>query len=186
MAHIPPADPQTYAEAMASPAAEIWKQAMDSEISSLMAVGTYDLEPLPPGQKTLPVKWVFTIKRDSQGNIERYKARLVAKGFRQREGIDFTEVYAPVSKHTSLRALLACIVTKGWEVRQLDVKTAFLNGELEEKIYMQQPPGYQQGSAGMVCRLRKALYGLRQAPRAWYAKLKSEFEAAGFPATESK
>ena len=126
---------------------------------------------------------MFTIKRDANGNIERYKARLVAKGFMQRQGVDFNEVFAPVGKHSTLRALLAVIVEKGLQLHQLDVKTAFLNGDLEEVIYMRQTPGYEQGGLKMVCRLHKSLYGLRQAPRAWHAKLKSELESMGFTAS---
>jgi Reverse transcriptase (RNA-dependent DNA polymerase) len=128
-------------------------------------------------------KWVFTIKRDAKGNVERYKARLVAKGFMQREGVDFTEVFAPVSKHTTLRVLLALVAEHDMHLHQLDVKTAFLNGDLDEVIYMKQPPGYEQGGPSTVCRLHKSLYGLRQAPRAWHAKLKSKLEELGFVAS---
>lgn len=180
-----PAEPEplTYEQAMSSSAAELWKQAMDEEMASLLANGTWTLEPVPPGVKPLPVKWVFKIKRDSSGNIDRYKARLVAKGFMQREGIDFTEVFAPVSKHTTLRALLSIVAAQDLELRQLDIKTAFLNGDLEETIYMKQPPGYEQGGPGIACHLNKALYGLRQAPRAWHTKLKTELEIIGFKAS---
>lgn len=128
---------------------------------------------------------MFTIKRDANGNVERYKARLVAKGFMQREGIDFNEVFAPVSKHSTLRVLLSVVAAQDLELHQLDVKTAFLNGDLEEVIYMKQPPGYAEGGPRTVCRLHKSLYGLRQAPRAWHAKLKSHLEVMGFTASQA-
>ena len=178
-------EPATYQEALAAPDAEQWKQAMDEEMASLHANGTWVLEPLPTGVKPIPVKWVYKIKRDANGNIERYKARLVAKGYMQREGIDFNEVYAPVSKAATMRALLSLVAADDLELEQLDIKTAFLNGDLEETLYMQQPPGYQEGGHGMACRLVKALYGLRQAPRAWHTRLKAELEAMGFTATEA-
>jgi hypothetical protein len=126
---------------------------MDEEFASLLENGTWELEKLPNGFKALPMKWVYKVKRDANGNIERYKARLVAKGYLQKQGIDFGEVYAPVSKHTT-RALLAVVAARDMELHQLDVKTAFLNGKLEEEIYMQQPQGYKEGGPGMVCHLK--------------------------------
>ena len=135
-------DPTTMAEALASDDAQHWQQAMDDEIASLAANDTWTLEEAPPGVRAIPVKWVFKTKRNVDGNVERYKARLVAKGFRQLEGVDFTEVFAPVSKHATLRALLARVAHHDMELHQMDIKTAFLNGQLEEEVYVEQPPGY--------------------------------------------
>ena len=173
-------EPANLEEALASDQGELWQQAADDEMASLIANGTWELEPVPPGVKPIPVKWVFKIKRDSNGNVERYKARLVAKGFRQQEGIDYDEVFAPVSKYTTVRTVLALAAAKDLEIHQLDIKTAFLYGELEEDVWIEQPPGYETGSPGMACHLRKSLYGLKQAPRVWHAKLSTELETLGF------
>ena len=185
---LPPAggvhEPQSVKEALSSTDADLWQQAMDDEIRSLLENQTWIWEPIPPGVRPVPVKWVFKIKRDASGNIERYKARLVAKGFLQREGIDYTEVFAPVSKHTSLRTLLAIVAANDLELQHLDVTTAFLNGDLDETLYMQPPPGYEKG-LGIGCRLQRSIYGLKQAPRQWYAKLKSELQLIGFTVSET-
>ena len=125
---------------------------------------------------------VYKVKRDAAGRVERYTARLVAKGFHQLEGIDFEEVFAPVSKYTTVRTLLAMAASQGLEVHQLDIKTAFLNGIIEEEVWIQQPPGHSTGD-NKACHLHKTLYGLKQAPRAWHAKMKAELEKMGFEAS---
>jgi transposase InsO family protein len=166
-------EPTTYKEAVDSLQSSMWKQAMNEELQSLHEYRTWTLETPPKGTVTIPCKWVYKVKTDARGNIERFKARIVAKGFKQRPGIDFDQVWAPVSKHSSLRTLLAIVADKNLELDQLDVKTAFLNGDLEEELWMDQPEGYVQGSQQIKCRLHKALYGLKQAPRAWFAKLRA-------------
>ena len=128
-------------------------------------------------KKPVPTKWVFKIKRDKKGRIEKYKARVVAKGFKQVPGRDFGEVYAPVSRHTTLRMLLGVVTAQDLELQQLDVQTAFLNGELEEEIYLLPPPGVEND--GKVWRMNKALYGLKQAARAWHSKLKDALLSLG-------
>lgn len=173
-------EPTSLEEALASDQAELWQQAANDEMASLLANKTWTVEPVPPGIKPIPVKWVFKVKRDSAGNVERYKARLVAKGFRQREGIDYEEVFAPVSKYVTVRAMLALAAAEDLEIHQLDIKTAFLNGELEEDVWTQQPPGYETGDNNMACHLHKSLYGLKQAPRCWHIKLREELEKMGF------
>jgi transposase InsO family protein len=173
-------EPSTLEEALRSPYAEQWKEAADDEIKSLLENNTWELGLPPLGVKPIPVKWVFKVKHDSNGRFERFKARLVVKGFRQREGIDYDEVFAPVSRYTTLRALLAKTAAEDLELHQLDVKTAFLHGNLEEEIWIEQPPGYKEGMPGVACRLLKSLYGLKQAPRAWYHRLLKELELFGF------
>lgn len=173
-------EPATLDEALASEQAELWQQAANDEMASLQANNTWELEPVPPGVKPIPVKWVFKVKRDAAGNVERYKARLVAKGFRQREGIDYEEVFAPVSKYVTVRTLLALAASQDLEIHQLDIKTAFLYGELEEDVWIEQPPGYESGGPGMAYHLLKSLYGLKQAPRVWHGKLSAELESIGF------
>ena len=179
-------DPTSLDEALGGDEAPMWKQAMQDEYNALMGNKTWELEPLPPGTRKLPVKWVFKRKRDAAGNIERYKARLVVLGCRQRAGVDYQEIYAPVGKHATLRTLLAVVAARDLELHQLDVANAFLNGELEEDVWIEQPPGYKsKGDENLACHLRKTLYGLKQSPRAWYLNLRKELEKIGFTASEA-
>ena len=129
-------EPQTLQEALKSEHADGWKTAMQEEHASLLANNTYVLEMPPNGVKPIPCKWVYKVKKDATGGFERFKARLVIKGFRQKEGIDFHEVFAPVSKFATARTLFSKAAAEGMEIHHVDIKTAFLNGELEEKIYM--------------------------------------------------
>jgi hypothetical protein len=136
---------------------------------------------LPNGVKAIGCKWVFKTKRDSQGNIERYKARLVAKGFTQREGIDYTETFSPVSKKDSFRVIMALVAHFNFELHQMDVKTAFLNGSLEEEVYMKQPEGFCSSEGeNLVCKLNRSIYGLKQASRQWYLKFHEVITSFGF------
>ena len=143
---------------------------MAEEYSSVMKNRTWDLVSLPKGRKLVQCKWVYRTKYAADGSIDKYKARLVAKGFLQVEGIDYSETYAPVAKMNSIHLVLSLVASQHWSVYQMDVKSAFLHGDLHEEIYMEQPPGFVQDSS-LVCRLRRSLYGLKQAPRAWYEKM---------------
>jgi len=143
---------------------------MDDEMNSLLKNKTWELVKRPKGQKLIECKWIFKIKEGEGGNDSvRYKARLVAKGFTQKEGVDYTEIFSPVVKYTTIRCILALVVQFKWELDQLDVKTAILYGDLDEKIYMRQPVGFVNGNPeNVVCLLKKSLYGLKQAPRQLY------------------
>ena len=149
-----------------------WKEAMDVELKSILDNDTWSPSALPHEHRAIGLKWVFKVKKDPAGNVIKHKARLVAKGYAQKQGIDFDDVFAPVARMETDRLLLALAAHRKWEVHHMDVKSAFLNGELTEEVYVQQPPGFAvDKDSAKVLKLRKALYGLRQAPRAWNAKL---------------
>jgi len=147
-----------------------WKEAVFEEIKALEKNKTWSVTTLPAGKRTVGCKWVFTIKCNSDGSIERYKARLVAKGFTQTYGIDYSETFAPVAKLNTIRILLSLAANLDWPLHQLDIKNAFLNGDLEEEVYMDCPPGFEKKFGSQVCKLKKSLYGLKQSPRAWFEK----------------
>ena len=176
------AEPSSYAEAVSGPERELWIQAMKEEFESLISNKTWVLVEKAEFRKIVGCKWVYKKKIESAGSQKiRFKARLVAKGFNQQEGIDFNEVYSPVVKHNSIRVLLAVVAKRDWELEQLDVKTAFLNGELEETIYMAQPLGFEvHGSEHKVCMLKRSIYGLKQSSRQWYIKFGESLAKLGF------
>lgn len=161
-------DPNTFAEAIND---ERWRVAMQKEIEALENNGTWTITDLPSGKKVISCKWVYKTKYNSDGTIERHKARLVILGNKQVEGIDYNETFAPVAKMVIVRTFLAVAAAKNWELHQMDVHNAFLHGDLNEEVYMKIPPGFSSQNSGKVCRLRKSLYGLRQAPPNWFAKL---------------
>ncbi|KAK9137284.1 hypothetical protein Sjap_007878 [Stephania japonica] len=151
------------------------------EIEALHKNKTWELVPLPGGRKPIGNKCVYKIKRNSDDQVERYRARLVVKGYAQKEGIDFNEIFSPVVRLTTVRVVLAMCATFDLHLEQLDVKTAFLHGDLKEEIYMLQPEGFEeQGNENLVCRLNKSLYGLKQAPRCWYKRFDSFIMSLGY------
>jgi hypothetical protein len=162
-------EPLNYIEALSNLK---WKQAMIEELASIKKNQTWELVELPSNKKAIQVKWVFKLKLNPDGTIAKYKARLVARGFLQREWLDYSEVYSPVARIETVRLVVAVATAREWPMYHLDVKSAFLNGPLEELVFVTQPPGFIiEGKENMVYRLKKALYGLKQAPRAWNKRI---------------
>lgn len=177
-------EPQTYQEAIESPDSKKWKHAMQEEYDSLQQNHTWELVDKPHDQKVIDNKWVFKIKNNPDDSIERYKARLVARGFNQQHGIDYEETFSPVVRYDSIRTLFAIAAAKKLKMRQFDVKTAFLYGDLQENVYMKQPIGFSDGT-NKVCKLRKSLYGLKQSSRCWNQKFKNFIEEFGFKSSKA-
>jgi hypothetical protein len=154
---------------------------MSNELTALMKHGTWDLVLSPSNCKPVGCKWVFHVKRKADRSVDQFKARLVAKGYNQRLGVDYKDTFSPVVKPTTIRAVLSIALMNGWSLRQMDVNNTFLNGELIETVFMEQPPGFKDLSKpNYVCRLKKAIYGLKQVPRAWYTALKNAILQLGF------
>ncbi|KAJ0869659.1 putative RNA-directed DNA polymerase [Helianthus annuus] len=174
-------EPITYHEAITSVEKDKWQRAMNEEMESLYKNETWQLVDKPKDQKLVSCKWIYKVKEGLPGELPRYKARLVAKGFTQRAGVDYNEIFSPVVKHTSIRVILSLTAYKNFELEQLDVKTAFLHGNLEEKIYMKQPQGFEvEGHEEKVCLLLRSLYGLKQSPRQWYLRFDDYIVSHGF------
>jgi hypothetical protein len=149
------------------------QKAMDEELRALQNNHTWDMVPCPSNVKAIGCKWVYSIKLRSDGTLDRYKAQLVALGNMQEYEVDYEETFAPVAKMTIVRTVISIVVSQGWPLHQMDVKNAFLHGDLKEDIYMTPPPGLFSSPSSAVCKLKRSLYGLKQAPRAWFEKFKS-------------
>ncbi|KAK1666037.1 hypothetical protein QYE76_054196 [Lolium multiflorum] len=174
-------DPTSYKEAIKSLNSSKWQIAMEDELKSMCSNDVWDLVEVPNDAKRVGSKWIYKTKYDPKGNIERFKARLVAKGFTQREGIDYNETFSPVSSKDSFRIVMALVAHFDLELHQMDVKTAFLNGDLDEDVYMTQPEGFVvEGKEHLACRLKKSIYGLKQASRQWYLKFDKIIRTFGF------
>nr|GEY96230.1 copia-type polyprotein [Tanacetum cinerariifolium] len=164
-----------------------WKKAVDAEIEAIEKNNTWHLIDLPKDAKCIRVKWVYKTKLNENGEVEKYKARLVAKGYGQEYGIDYMEVFAPVARMDTIRMMVAIAAQRGWKLFQMDVKSAFLYGKLEEDVYVQQPPGYVIAeNENKVYKLSKALYGLKQAPRAWFKRIDEYFMSTGFEKSKAE
>ena len=179
-------DPRSLREAQAVPDWADWEQAIEVEMENLRAHGTYELVERPPGAHVIGCTLVFRRKRDAEGAITQHKVRVVAQGFAQVPGLEFDQMFTPVAKPSSLKLMITLAACFGWPMVQLDVKSAYLNGALDEVIYMRQPPGTAApGEEHLVCRLKKSLYGLKQAGRAWYKTYRGAMTALGLTRSEA-
>ncbi len=178
-------EPASVSEALNSPARTEWLAAMEEEMQSMAKNHVWELVDLPSGRKSVGTKWVLKIKRKADGSIDKYKARLVAKGYTQMEGVDYEETFSPVVRFASVRLILAIVAHLDLELHQMDVKTAFLNGGLDEEIYMDQPIGFiTKGQEGKVCRLKRSIYGLKQSSRQWYFRFHEAITSVGMDMIE--
>jgi hypothetical protein len=174
-------DPDTFREAVSCENSAKWVEAMEEELKSMSSNDVWDLVDIPNGVKPVGCKWVYKTKRDSKGNVERFKVRLVAKGFTQKEGVDYIETFSPVSKKDLFRIVMVLVAHYDLELHQMDVKTAFLNGDLDETICMAQPEGFVvKGKEHLGCRLKKSIYGFKQASRQWNLKFDQVIKKFGF------
>lgn len=173
-------EPYTYNQALKD---SKWVDAMTKELNALETNNTWRIVPPPSNKKVVGCKWVFRVKYLSDGSLDKFKARLVAKGYTQIEGQDYHNTFSPVAKMATVRTVLALATVKNWDIHQLDINNAFLHGELSEEVYMELPQGHPLHGSGMVCRLIKSIYGLRQVSRVWFEKLASVLLDLGFTQT---
>jgi hypothetical protein len=162
-----------------------WRHAIQQELEALEKNKTWILAELPPNKKAISCKWIFKLKYNADGSVERHKARLVARGFSQIQGLDYKETFSPVVKMTTLRMLLAIASAKDWHLKQLDINTAFLHGDLVEEVFMTPPQGLNVHNNKLVCKLQNTLYGLKQASRQWNVKLNEALMKLGYKQSKS-
>jgi hypothetical protein len=176
-------DPSTFEGASSR---QVWRDAMMEEYNSIMKNDVWEVVPRPEGKSMVTSRWLYKLKHVANGNIEKYKACFVAQGFSQVEGVDYDDTFVPVARYTSIRAVISIAIEMGWKIHQMDVKTTFLNGLIEEEVYIEHPFGFEvHGRESHVCRLMKALYRLKQAPRAWYSRIDAYLQQLGFEKSEA-
>ena len=174
-------EPASFDDVLQSSKKDKWMNAMEQEMKSLKENEVWEMVELPKDRKTVGSKWVYKLKSGPDGSIERYKARLVAQGFSQKYGTDYDETFCPVVRLESLRTMIALAVQHGLKLHQVDVTTAFLNGKLDEEVYMRQPEGFvATGQEHLVCKLKRSIYGLKQSPRCWNTVLDNQLKNMGF------
>jgi hypothetical protein len=184
-----PDEPKTFQEAISGPFKKEWMKSIQEELDGIEEKGTWQevpAETMSPGQRPLGSKWVFKVKRGPSGEITRFKSRLVVKGYMQKAGIDYQEIFSPVGSATAFRVLVGLAAQRGWKIHQIDFKQAFLNGVLQEEVYLQPPEGVPiHGEGKVVLKLVKALYGLKQAPKEWHDLLKGSLLGMGFTQSQA-
>jgi hypothetical protein len=165
---------------------QVRKDAMMEEYSSIVKNDVWDVVLRPEGKSLVTSRWLYKIKYVVDGSIEKFKARFVAQGFSQVEGVDYDETFTPIARYTLIKVVISIAAEMGWKIHQMDVKTAFLNGLIEEEVFIEQPQGFEvHGRDSHVCRLKKALYGLKKAPRAWYSRIDTYLQQMGFEKSEA-
>jgi hypothetical protein len=160
---------------------KLWKDSMLEEYRSTIKNNIWDIVPRPKDKSVISSKWIYKIKHAADEGVEKFKAIFVARGFTQKEGINYEETFSPIAKYTSIQTIIALAFVLGWKLHQMDVKTTFLNGNIEHEVFVEQQDGFLLHNKGThVCKLRKALYGLKQAPRVWYDRIDGFLKSMGF------
>ena len=178
-------EPTSFRQSQQRSDADLWQKACEEEMEAHRLNGTWEIVKLPPGKRAIGSRWFMKVKHNADGSLDRYKSRLVAKGYSQRPGFDFKETFAPTVRYSTIRIVLALAALEDLELRSVDISHAYLNGTLEEEIYMTQPEGFEVGGPDHVCKLVKSLYGLKQAGRVWNKTLHSALSSMGFNRVQS-